>query len=108
MQARGPATNVILTGLVSVERYCRKKLFHSRISIYALDIRDTLRKWCQPTLRFPFGRIGPPDRWVAMQIIDMDVHVCIVRYKDFVDFASIDIVNGGRKREDDISLCAGS
>ena len=108
MQARGPPVNVILTGLVSMERYRREKLFHSHISIYALNIRDTFRKWCQPTLRFPFSRIGPPDRWVAIQIIDLNVQVCVVRYKDFVDFAAIDIVNGGRKREDDITLCAGS
>ena len=89
-------------------RYCREDLFRSRISIYALDIRNSLRKWCKPTLRFPFGRISPPNRWVTIQIIDLDVQVCVVRYKDLMNFASVDIVNGGRKREDHITSCAGS
>ena len=85
MQDRGPPINVILKDLVSDESHRREDLFHSRISIYALDIRDAFRKRCQPTLWFPFRRIGPPNRWVAVQIENMGVHVCVFRYKYFMD-----------------------
>ncbi len=110
MQDRGPPINVMLTEQLTTENYCSRDLFDSHVSVYPLYICvcNALRKWFQPTLRFPFSRVGPPNRWVTVQIIDLDEHICVFRYEDFIDFAAIDIVNGGRKREDDITLCAAS
>ncbi len=108
MQDRGPPINVILIEQLARGSYCGNDLFHSRVSVNSLYICicNALRKWCQPTLRFPLGCVGPPNRWVTVQIIDLDEHVCVFRYKNFMDFATIDIVNGGRKWKDDITSCA--
>ncbi len=107
MQDRGPAIKVILTEQLATWIYHGKDLFHARVCVYSLYICicNALGE-CQPTLRFPFGRIGSPNRWVTVQIIDVNVHVCVFRYNDFTDFATIDIVYGGRKRKNDITLCA--
>ena len=40
--------------------------------------------------------------------MNLDKHVCVGRNEYFVDFASVDIVNGGGEREDSITSCAAS
>lgn len=64
---------------------------------------DALGKWFQPSLRFPFCRVWPPNRWVAVQIIDVDIHICIFWYEYFMDLASVDVVNRSGKREDGVA-----
>ena len=108
MQDRVPPINVILTTKQSVNSVIKKGIYFARICVYALDIRicNALGKWCQPTFRLPFGGIGPPNRWVTVQIIDLNEHVRVFRYEDFVDLASVDVLNGGRKWENNITTCA--
>ena len=88
--------------------YCAKDVFHSRVSVYSLYIRvcNALRKWCQPTIWLPFRRIGPPYRWIAVQVINLHKHVCVFRYEEFLGLATIDIVNGRREWKDYITSCA--
>src|SRR6266702_736482 len=94
--------------LATVNYSVVKKIYFARIYVYSLDlcICNAVGTWCQPTFRFPFGRIGTPNRWVTVQMIDLDEHVRIFRYEDFMDFTSVDILNGGRKWENNITLCA--
>ncbi len=109
MQARAPPMNVILTEQSAIVNYSVvERIYFARICVYSLDIGicNALGKWSQPTFRLPFRRIGPPNRWVTVQIIDLGEHVRIFRYKDFMDFASVDILNGGRKWENNITSCA--
>ena len=108
MQERGPPINVILTESSAKGSYCAKDIFHSRVSVYSLNVCrcNALGKWCQPTLWFPFSCISPPNRWVTVQVINLDENVRVFRYENFMDFTTIDIVNGGRKWKDCITSCA--
>jgi hypothetical protein len=100
--------NVILTEPSEKGSYCAKDIFHSRVSVYSLNIClcNALGKWCQPSVWFPFRRIGPPYRWVTVHIINMDEHIRVFRYEDLMGLATVDIVNGRRKWKHDITLCA--
>ncbi len=42
---------------------------------------------------------APQNRWVKVQIIDLDGHVRVVRFGNFIELASVDILNG------DITSC---
>lgn len=46
-------------------------------------VRDTVREWVEPPLRFPFQCVLAPDRFVPVAGVDSDLNLGALWYDDF-------------------------